>query len=181
MDLQRFDQFISQYPVYEYRLLSTDEIQTVSRVRDICASECERYGSTWACPPGVGTVEECDKRIHSYTDAILFSSVAEVTDLLDMEEMLSTRRAHEELSTAVGKFIEGEGNEVFILSTESCDLCSECAYLSGKPCIHPDRMHPCLESHGVVVYDLAVEHGMEYQLEGNVILWFSLVLFRKKE
>ncbi len=180
MDLEKFEEFVSQYPIYEYRILSAREIQTVPRVREICRIECERYGSTWACPPGVGTVEECDKRIHSYTHGIFFSSVAEVSDLLNMEEMLTTRRAHEDLSTAMGEYMEEQGYEVFILSTESCDICRECAYKRGEPCVHPKRMHPCLESHGVVVYDIALEHGMEYQLDGNVILWFSLVLFREK-
>lgn len=180
MDLNKFEAFVSQYPIYEYRILSAEEIHTYPRVREICRTECERYGSTWACPPATGTVEECEKRIHSYSQGILFSSVAEVSDLLNMKEMLATRRAHEDLSTAVGEYMKEQGYEVLILSTESCDLCGECAYKKGEPCVHPERMHPCLESHGVVVYDLAVEHGMDYQLDGNVILWFSLVMFREK-
>ena len=42
----------------------------------------------------------------------------------------------------------------------------------------PERMHPCLESHGVVANELVEKHSMEYNLGGNTILWFSLVLFR---
>ena len=178
MDLEKFENFISQYPIYEYRILSTEEICSAPRVREICETECERYGSTWACPPAVGTLEECSQRIHSYSHGIFFSSVAEVSDLLNMEEMLATRREHEDLSARVGEYMESQGYEVFILSTESCDICEECAYKRGGPCVHPHRMHPCLESHGVVVYDLALTHGMEYQLGGSTILWFSLVLFR---
>ena len=65
------------------------------------------------------------------------------------------------------------------LSTESCDLLREhCAYLEGKPCRFPEKMHPCLESHGVVVNELVERHSMEYSLGGNTILWFSMVLFR---
>lgn len=180
MELEKFEEFISQYPVYEYRILSTEEIRTFPRVREICQTECERYGSTWACPPAVGSLEECGARIRAYPRGILFSSVAEVSDLLDMKELLSTRQAHEELSTRIGEYVEALGYEVFILSTESCDICEECAYKRGEACVHPRRMHPCLESHGVMVYDLCEENGMEYQLGGNAILWFSLVLFRDR-
>lgn len=104
--------------------------------------------------------------------------MAEVSDLMNMEEMLSTRKAHEEITTAVGDFIKAAGHEIYILSTESCDLCSPCAYAEGKPCRYPDKMHPCLESHGVVANAIVEAQNMEYNLGGNTILWFSLILFR---
>lgn len=173
-----FEQFISEYPIFEYRILETSSIHTEERVRTICREECERYNTTWACPPAVGTLEECDRRIHSYPYAVFFSSVAEVSDVLNMEELLSTRMAHEELTTEVGAYLKQQGLEIMILSTESCDLCGDCAYTHGKPCVHPDQMHPCLESHGVVVSEIVEQKQMEYQLGGNTILWFSMILYR---
>ena len=143
LNTDRFEEFISQYPIYEYRLVDTAEIEVRERVRIICKQECERYGTTWACPPAVGSLEECGKRIHSYPNGILFSSVAEVSDVMNMAEMLATRDAHEELTTEVAGFLKGEGFETFTLSTESCDLCEHCAYLDGKPCRFPEKMHPC--------------------------------------
>lgn len=178
MDINKFEEFISQYPIYEYRLLDTKDMEVRERVRIICSEDCERYGSTWACPPGVGTLKECRDKIKSYTQGIFFSSVAEVSDVMNMEEMLDTRHAHEALTTEVGRFLEEEGHEIFILSTESCDICEQCTYQEGKPCRHPDRMHPCLESHGIVAHEIVESEQMEYNLGGNTILWFSLVLFR---
>ena len=178
MNTEKFEEFISQYPIFEYRLLDTKDIGVEERVRTICREECERYDSTWACPPAVGTLEECEKKIRSFPQAVFFSSVAEVSDLMNMQEMLQTRAAHEELTTEVARFLKEQGFETFTLSTESCDICEDCAYPHGKPCRHPDRMHPCLESHGVVVNELVEHHSMEYNLGGNTILWFSMVLFR---
>ena len=146
MNTEKFEEFISQYPIFEYRILDTKDITIQERVRTICQEECERYDSTWACPPAVGTLQECEKKIKSYPQAVFFSSVAEVSDIMNMEEMLSTRRAHEDLTTEVGKYLNKEGYETYILSTESCDICEKCAYKEGKPCRYPDRMHPCLES-----------------------------------
>ena len=61
------------------------------------------------CPPAVGTLEACEKRIRSYGKAVFFSSVAEVSDLMNMQEMLSTRDAHEELTTEVAGFLKEQG------------------------------------------------------------------------
>ena len=51
LDTNRFEEFISQYPIYEYRVLDAAEIQVRERVRTICKQECERYGTTWASSP----------------------------------------------------------------------------------------------------------------------------------
>ena len=97
---------------------------------------------------------------------------------MNMQEMLSTRDAHEDLTTEVAGFLREQGYETFTLSTESCDYCKRCAYLDGKPCRFPEHMHPCLESHGVVVSEIVEKEHMEYNLGGNTILWFSMVLYR---
>lgn len=178
MELQGFDEFITNYPVFEYRVIATDTIQIQERVRIVCEKECTRFGTTWACPPGVGSLKECEEKIRSYPWGVIFSSVAEVSDVLNMEEMLATRRAHEEITNALGEYLRSIGKEIFILSTESCDICEKCSY-PNSPCRHPERMHPCLESHGVVVAEIVEQEAMEYNIGGNTILWFSLILFRE--
>ena len=181
MNTERFDQFILEYPIFEYRVIDPAEIKIYDRVRTICQNECQRYGSTWACPPAVGDLVRCGEKIREYDKAIIFSSVAEVSDILNFEENLATRAAHEEITDKVGQFWREEGYDVFILSTESCDICEHCAYPEGKPCRFPDRMHPCIESYGVLVSEIAENHQMEYDLGGNTILWFSLILLRSRD
>lgn len=177
MNIEKFDEFISQYPIYEYRILDTKDIFARERVRIICQTECQRYGSTWACPPAVGTLEECEAKIKSYSNAVFFSSVAEVSDVLNMEEMLATRQVHEELTTEVGDFLKSEGHEIYILSTESCDICEVCTY-PNAPCRFPEKMHPCVESHGIIVCELAEKYNMEFTLSANQILWFGILFLK---
>ena len=55
LNTDRFEEFISQYPIYEYRLVDTAEIEVRERVRIICKQECERYGTTWAVWKNVGS------------------------------------------------------------------------------------------------------------------------------
>ena len=108
LNTDRFEEFISQYPIYEYRLVDTAEIEVRERVRIICKQECERYGTTWACPPLLWAVW---KNVGSESTVIqmesFFSSVAEVSDVMNMAEMLATRDAHEELTTEVAGFLKG--------------------------------------------------------------------------
>ena len=178
MEIQGLEEFITQFPIFEYRIVGTETLSFENRVRQICQMECERYGTTWACPPGVGTIEECKERCLAYSHGLLFSSVAEVSDVLNMEEMLATRRDHEEITNEVGKFLREAGFETYTLSTESCDICEKCTY-PNAPCRFPQKMHPCLESHGVVVSEMVEKEGMEYNLGGNTILWFSMILLRR--
>lgn len=176
-EIRGFEEYLTQFPVFEYHLIDTEEIAFQPRVRIICQQECQRYDTTWACPPGVGTLEECKQRCQEYPSGFFFSSVAEVSDIMNMEEMLATRDAHEEITEQIGNFLEEAGYEIYILSTESCDICEKCTY-PDAPCRFPKRMHPCLESHGVVVSELVEQREMTYSLGGNTILWFSLILFR---
>lgn len=178
LNIEKFEEFIADFPIFEYRDISTQNIGVRERVRTICREECQRYNSTWACPPAVGSLKECQERILSYPRGIFFSSVAEVSDILNMDEMLSTRHIHENLTGELEKYLKGEGFETHALSTESCDICESCAWSEGKPCRFPDRMHPCLESYGVVVSEIVEDEAMEYNLGGNTILWFSLILYR---
>ena len=56
-------------------------------------------------------------------------------------------------------------------------ICDRCAYLDGEPCRYPERMHPCLESHGINLIPTLENLGLEYQYGGNVVTWFSLLFF----
>lgn len=176
-EIEGLEEYITQFPVFEYQLINTEQLHFTERVRIICEQECERYNTTWACPPAVGTLEECKIKCLNFDRGFFFSSVAEVSDIMDMKALLDTRKAHEDITGAIGKYIEEQGYTSYILSTESCDICDKCTYPDG-PCRFPDIMHPCLESHGIVVMDIVEKLGMTYNLGGNAVLWFSLILFR---
>lgn len=177
--IKELEEFIAQYPVYEYRLLETEHLPFSKRVRWICENECERYGTTWACPPAVGSLEECKIRCREYPQFFFFSTVAEVNDIMNMSQLLDTRQEHEEITQNIGNFLQEAGYDCYILSTESCAICGECTYPKA-PCRHPENMHPCLESHGIVVSQVVEEQEMTYSLGGNTVLWFSMVLLRNR-
>lgn len=168
---------LAELPIAQYEFFRTEELEFSQRIRTVCEQECPRYGKTWACPPAVGTVDECRRRCLGYPDGLLISTLTEVADLSNMELTLATRPAHEDVTHAVAELLRAQGMEVLGLSTDSCALCAACAY-PGAPCRHPERMFPCVESHGVVVTQLAERYGVAYQYGGNIVTWFSLLLYR---
>lgn len=176
LDRSCLERQLSQLPLFQYEFLKSEELVFTDRVRHICETECAMYGKTWACPPAVGTVEECRKRCLAYPTLLMISTVTEVEDSANMEETLATRADHEAVTHQAAELFRAQGCEILVLSTEACAICASCAY-PDAPCRHPDRMFPCVESHGILVTDIAEKHGMEF-FNGNIVTWFSLIFYR---
>lgn len=174
MQIQDLEEYMAQFPIFQYHFFDPQELTFTERVRMICQNECERYDSTWACPPAVGSVEECEKNCKSYQKGLFFSTVAMIDDITNMEEMLKTKKEHEEIVVQIEQFLRDNQVNCLTLSSDSCDICDECAWPNG-PCRHPDKMHPCIESHGIVVTELAEKYNMEYTLSMQEILWFGII------
>ena len=169
---------IAEFPICDYAFIQIQEIPFKEEVRHICRSECPRYGKSWSCPPAVGTVEECRERCQYYEGGFLFTTMAEVPDLEDMEGMLATRKDHEEVTREIEELFIHEGQEVLVLSTESCAICEHCTY-PDAPCRFPDRMFPSLEGYGILVIGLAELCGITFLNGNNLVTWFSLLLYRE--
>ena len=177
MDRTALEAGLAQLPILQYEFISTSELTFSERVRRVCEAECPMYGRSWACPPGVGSVEDCIARCRAYPEALLLTTAAEVRDVTDMEETLSTRAAHEEITRQAAALVREQASETMVLSTEACAVCEECAWPKGK-CRHPEKMFPCVESHGIIATDIAEKHGIEF-FNGNIVTWFSLIFFRE--
>jgi predicted metal-binding protein len=168
---------LSELPLYVYHFLEPKELEFSSRIRWICEHECPMYGKSWACPPAVGTVEECRGKCLGYQNALMIATITEVNDIANIEETLATRPGHEAITNQVRDLFRQQGIEPYILSTESCAECERCAYLDGEPCRLPERMHPCLESHGINILTVIEDLGLSFQYGENVVTWFSLLLY----
>ena len=177
LDRALLEQQMAQLPIVQYEFFPTSELVFSEKVRTICRTQCPQYGKSWACPPAVGSVAACHAHCLSYPTALLITSLAEVADIADMEATLATREGHEELTRQVNALFRAQGVETFVLSTESCAICEHCAY-PGAPCRFPEKMFPCVESQGILVTDLAEKFGIDFQAGGNLVTWFSLILYR---
>jgi len=177
MNRELLEQQLSELPLYIYDFFDPRELEFSSRIRWICENECPMYGKSWACPPGVGSVDRCRQVCMAYDHCLLISSIVEVRDIADMEETLATRPEHEALTEQVRELMQQQGIDPFILSTEACTVCDRCAILEGEPCRFPEKMHPCVESHGINVVDVLEKRGLEFQFGANVVTWVSLLFY----
>ena len=177
MNRELLEQQLSELPLYIYDFFDPRELEFSSRIRWICEHECPMYGKSWACPPGVGSVDHCRQICRAYDHCLLISSIVEVRDIADMDETLATRPDHEALTEQVRELMQQQGIDPFILSTEACTVCDRCAILDGEPCRFPEKMHPCVESHGINVVDVLEKRGLEFQFGANVVTWISLLFY----
>ena len=177
MNRELLEQQLSELPLYIYDFFDPGELEFSSRIRWICEHECPMYGQSWACPPGVGSVDHCRQICRAYDHCLLISSIVEVRDIADMDETLATRPDHEALTEQVRELMQQQGIDPFILSTEACTVCDRCAILDGEPCRFPEKMHPCVESHGINVVPILEERGLEFQFGANVVTWISLLFY----
>ena len=177
LDREKLEAQLAQLPLYTYHFLSPEELEFSQRIRWICENECPMYGKTWACPPGVGSVEECQQKCMRYVNCLMIATITEVNDIANIEETLSTRGPHEALTNQVRDLMQEQGVQPYTLSTEACALCERCAYLDGLPCRLPEKMHPCVESHGINILPLLETLGLEFQYGENVVTWFSLLFY----
>ena len=176
MNREWLEERLAELPLLQYEFFAPQELEFSERIRYVCENECPMYGKSWACPPAVGSVEECKARCLSFGNALLISTITEVSDIANIEETLATRGPHEEITREVHALVKEQAENSMVLSTEACAHCEQCSYPCA-PCRFPNRMYPCVESHGIVVTSLAEKYGIDFLAGGNIVTWFSLIFF----
>ena len=177
MNRELLEAQLAELPLYIYDFLKPEELEFSQRIRWICEHECPMYGRSWACPPGVGSVEACEGKCMGFENCLMISTITEVRDITDINETLATRPEHEAVTNEVAALMEQQGVKPYVLSTEACAICERCAILDGQPCRFPERMHPCVESHGINVVPMLESRGLEFQFGANVVTWISLLFY----
>ncbi len=117
MDFKKLEEGLSALPLYTYFPVKPRELEFSPRIRHICKTECPMYGKTWACPPGVGEISECEKKCRSYENCLVIGTIAEVSYIANLTETLDTRGPHEKLTNQVRDLMRQLGVNPYILST----------------------------------------------------------------
>jgi len=177
MDMEKLEEALMELPLLGYFPVDPKSLEFSDRIRWICENECPMCNKTWACPPAVGTVASCREKCRSFENCLMIATITEVADITDIDETLATRPDHEAITNQVAALMQEQGVTPYVLSTEACAICERCAWLDGKPCRHPEKMHPCVESHGINIIPVLEENGIEFQFGANVVTWVSLLFY----
>lgn len=77
-----------QSGMWQADFIDTQDLLFYPEIREICeGNTCRNYGATWACPPAIGTLDECKKRVMQYEKMLLFSIKYDLEDSFDFEGM----------------------------------------------------------------------------------------------
>lgn len=161
---------------FQYGVLDTAKINFSQEVRAMCeVNTCRKYGTTWACPPAVGTVEECKKRILQYEKMLVVTGKYELEDSFDFEGMAVAAKKFSQSCRIFDQAVKPYLDSYLIFSNEGCDLCKECTY-PNAPCRFPDRSHGSLEANGIFVNELAKQAGVRYHNGANTVTYFGALV-----
>ena len=177
MNYAILEEQLAQLPLFSYHFFDPRELEFTQRVRIICQMECPMFGKSWACPPAVGEIQACQQQCLQYSNCLALVTMTEVSDIANIQETLATRPEHEMITNQVAALFREQNVEPYILSTEACAECQRCAWLDGQPCRFPERMHPCVESHGINVIPLFEQLGIPFICGENLVTWVSLLFF----
>ena len=163
--------------IHEYGLISPAEIVFEPEIRKMCEDNvCRLYGTSWACPPAVGTVEECRRRCFQYADALVFNAVYALEDSFDYEGMVKGHDAFKVLCSQLYALAKAQRRNFLLLSNEGGGRCRECTYPSA-PCRKPELLFPALEGFGINVAKLAASGRMKYTHDENTVTYFGMLLY----
>ena len=166
---------------FETGYIKTAELKYYPEVREICRGNvCRNYGKTWACPPAVGTLEECQVRVDNYDTMLLFSVKYDLEDSFDFEGMTSGMMDFKKQVDHFQEKLETILPHYLLLSNEGCKRCRTCTY-PDAPCRFPRQLHHSLEGYGFIVSELAKQAGIHYSNGTNTVTYFGALLLNESD
>jgi len=169
---------LQEIGIFQYGLIHTKQIIFSDEVRSLCEGNvCRNYGTTWACPPAVGTIDECKDKILEYDMAMVFNAKYDLEDSFDYESMLFGHKEFKKVCDKLADLIKENTMEFLLLSNEGCIRCSDCTY-PHDPCRFPEKLFPSVEGYGIMVDALARSANINYINGENTVTYFGLLLYR---
>lgn len=163
--------------IHQFAFLKTSDLVFTEGVRSLCEmNSCGQYGKTWACPPGVGTLEECKEKVLKFENLFVFTTKHELEDSFDFEGMEKGKAKHNEICPAIAELFQQNFESLLILSAEGCSRCDTCTY-PDAPCRFPDTLFPSIESYGVEVNRLAATANINYINGANTVTYFGCIMY----
>ena len=156
--------------------IDTECLRYHPEVRKICEGNvCRNYSTSWACPPAVGTLEECRARVEQYSTMLLFSKKYDLEDSFDLEGMtnglVGFKKAVDIFDEKLRKILPA----FLLLSNEGCGRCKQCTY-PDAPCRFPHLAIPSMEAYGLVVSQVCQDSGLPYYYGPRTITYTACVL-----
>ena len=170
---------VDEIGFWESGYVIIDNLKYYQEVRKICEENtCRNYGTSWACPPAIGTIDECKAHVNQYGKMLLFSQTYQIEDSFDFEGMIEALQNFKQMVDCFQQNLTDILSEYLLLSNEGCGRCSTCTY-PDAPCRFPQYLYHSLEGYGFIVSELAKEAGIRYNNGSNTVTYFGALLFNE--
>lgn len=174
---EKLKQLALQCGMCEVGCIEVNTLEYYPEIREICkGNACGKYGTSWACPPGVGSLEECRVRCEKYETMLLFTKKYDLEDSFDFEGMMEGKDDFKNQVNIFDKKVKDILSDYFLFSNEGCEKCEKCTY-PDVPCRFPKQLHPSLEGYGFNVSELAKNAEIKYHNGMNTVTYFGALLF----
>ncbi len=145
-------------------------------VRQMCAANtCKAYGKNWTCPPYCGTLEECLKKMQSYSQGILLQTVGKLQKTIDTKGYRKAEERHLEQFYQFSEILRREYPEALCLGSGGCRICGQCAW--PEPCRNPKKAYGSMEGYGLFVTQVCRDNDCAYYHGEKTITYTACVLF----
>lgn len=158
--------------------LDVSTIELKQQVRDMCAvNTCGKYEKCWSCPPGCGSIEECEERISGYTHGILVQTYGDIEDGFDFEAIMEIEEAHKEHFQQMYAKLREQKADTLAIGAGACTVCKTCTY-PDAPCRFPERMVSSMEAYGMLVLEVCKKNDLTYYYGPDKMAYTSCFLLK---
>ena len=160
--------------------LNPDTIQLKQDVRQMCADgNCGMYGKRWSCPPGCGSLEECNENILGYPSGILVQTTGKIEDSFDFEGMQEIEAKHKQCFQVMHASLTKYFAHLLPLGAGCCTICKVCTY-PEQPCRFPEKMVSSMEAYGMLVTEVCKSNNLPYYYGPNTMTYTSCFLYSEQ-
>ena len=145
-------------------------------VREMCAAgRCKSYGRTWSCPPAVGSLERITERAARYSRGVIVQTTAPTDGDFDMAGFHRAMLLHHRQFDRLVRQLRNGFPDLLPMAAGACTRCSVCTY-PDRPCRYPDRLFPSMEAYGLLVSDVCLRSGLQYNYGPRTITYTACIL-----
>ena len=177
MEMKTLIELALKSGLYEAGQVDIKKVKFYPELRKACEQNtCRKYATSWTCPPGVGTLEECKERFLRYNNMLLFSHKTELEDEFDIKGMSEGVSEFKKKVTAFEEEVVKHLENYMFLTNEGCLKCEKCTYPSS-PCRFPEKIHHSISGYGLFVSRLAKEANIKYNNGENTVTYLGALLY----
>jgi predicted metal-binding protein len=162
---------ITGVPVHEKAVLPVTALVFSPALLGSCKTNvCGNYNKSWVCPPACESMEEQKKKILSYKNLLVFTTVHALEDSFDYDGMTKGRELHSLLTSELKKLTDAP-----VYGAGNCPVCETCAF--PTPCPFPEKKISSVEAASIDVTALSKAARIAYNNGECTVTFFSMALF----